>query len=60
MLVVEAGREEGVFLADIDLDWLRRYRNEESWGNAYRRPRLYGALLDEEVRQPFVRPDARR
>ena len=60
MLLVEAGPEEGVFLADIDLDRLRRYRNEESWGNAYRRPRLYGALLDEGVRPPFVRPDARR
>jgi len=60
MLVVEAGPEEGVFLADIDLDRLRRYRNEESWGNAYRRPRLYGALLDEEVKPPFVRSDARR
>ena len=60
MLVVEAGSEEGVFLADIDLDRLRRYRNEESGGNAYRKPRLYGALLDEEVRPPFVRPDARR
>lgn len=60
MLVVEAGPEEGVFLADVDLDELRRYRSEESWGNAYRRPSLYGALLDEEVRPPFVRSDARR
>lgn len=60
MLVVEAGSEEGVFLAEIDLDRLRRYRSEESWGNAYRRPRLYGALLDEGVKPPFVRPDARR
>jgi predicted amidohydrolase len=60
MLVVEAGPEEGVFLADVDLDGLRRHRNEESWGNAYRKPRLYGALLDQEVRPPFIRPDARR
>ena len=60
MTVLEAGSEEGIFIADFDLDRLRAYRARETWGNAYRKPRAYGPLLDEAVREPFVRPDARR
>jgi N-carbamoylputrescine amidase len=60
MTVVEAGSELGVFIATIDLDALRRYRAAETMGNAYRRPRLYGALVDERVSEPFVRDDATR
>jgi len=59
-LLVEAGEAEGVYMARFDMDAIRSYRNRESWGNAYRRPRLYGALIDPEVRPPFVRPDATR
>lgn len=60
MVLVEAGPSGGVHVAEIDLDLLRSYRATETWGNAYRRPRLYGKLLDEAVEPPFVRPDARR
>jgi predicted amidohydrolase len=60
MLVVEAGEQEGVFLADFDLDALRDYRRRETWGNAYRKPGRYGALVDEGVEEPFVREDSRR
>ena len=59
-LIVEAGEEEGMLLAPIPLDALRRYRAEEVHGNAYRRPGMYGLLLSEEVRAPFLREDARR
>lgn len=59
-LIVEAGEEEGVYLAAFDLARLRDYRARESWGNAYRRPRLYRSLTDENVAPPFVRPDATR
>lgn len=60
MTLVEAGEEEGVFLAHFDLDALRAYRQREVWGNAYRKPRLYGALTRPEISEPFVRKDARR
>jgi predicted amidohydrolase len=61
MTVIKAGDDvECVFTAPLDLDALRAYRNDETWGNAYRRPRLYGALTDEEIKPPFVRPDATR
>lgn len=57
--ILEAGGEEGVFLAEFDLARMRAYRGSEVHGNAFRRPRLYASLLSEEVRPPFVR-SARR
>jgi predicted amidohydrolase len=60
-LIIEAGEEEGVYLASFDLDAVRAYRGRETWGNAYRRPRLYRALAeDDEALPPFVRRDATR
>ncbi len=59
-LIVEAGEAEDVYMASFDLESLRSYRERETWGNAYRRPRLYRALSAEEVRPPFVRRDATR
>ena len=58
--LLEADGQEGIYLADLDLDMLRAYREREVHGNAYRRPRLYSALLDETVRPPFLRDNARR
>lgn len=57
--ILEAGGEEGVFLAEFDLARMRAYRESEVHGNAFRRPHLYASLLSEEVRPPFVR-SARR
>ena len=59
-LLVEAGEDEGVFLATFDMERLRTYRERESWGNAFRKPRSYGLLISPEVRAPFVRESARR
>jgi len=60
MGLVEAGGDEGIYLAEFDLDQLRDYRARETWGNALRRPRLYGALTALEVHAPFVRAEATR
>ena len=57
--VFEAGSEPGVFLGELDLDMLRAYRSSEVHGNAYRRPELYGALVNERVEEPFRRKDRR-
>ena len=59
-LLVEAGEDEGVYLAAFDVNSIRTYRKREVWGNAYRRPRLYKTLTSEEVEPPFVRKDATR
>ena len=57
--ILQTGGEEGVYLARLDLMQLRRYRQEEVHGNAYRRPELYGALTEAEVKAPFIRADKR-
>ena len=57
--LVQAGSEEGVFLASFDLDALRAYRSRDIWGNAWRKPLQYGQLTSAEVREPFIRPDPR-
>ena len=58
--ILEAGGEEGVYIAEIDLELLRAYRESEAHGNAYRHPQKYHMLIDEEIRAPFIRPDCRR
>ncbi|MDQ3814158.1 MAG: carbon-nitrogen hydrolase family protein, partial [Armatimonadota bacterium] len=59
-LIIEAGQREGIYLAEFDLESIRAYRECETWGNAYRRPRCYSLLTATEVQPPFVRPDAKR
>ena len=59
-LIIEAGDNEDVYLATFDMTALRAYRERETWGNAYRRPRLYDKLTDQKVGAPFVRRDATR
>lgn len=60
MCILEADGEEGLWLAEFDLELLRSYRRQEVHGNAYRRPELYGLLTEDTVRQPFVRKDRRK
>ena len=45
MCIFEAPDEEGVYLADIDLDMLREYRADEVMGSKYRHPEKYGILI---------------
>lgn len=59
-LIVEAGEGKDIYLASFDMENIRAYRQREVWGNAYRRPRLYGMLTAGEVKSPFVRPDSTR
>ncbi len=58
--LVQAGEEEGVYIAEFDLDAIRDWRRREAWGNAYRKPGRYSLLVSPEVAEPFVRADARR
>ncbi|MBR4875019.1 MAG: carbon-nitrogen hydrolase family protein, partial [Clostridia bacterium] len=57
--LVEAGGEEGIYMACFDMDMLRDYRSREVHGNAYRRPELYGALVENKIESPFIRKDRR-
>ncbi len=56
-LVIEAGEQEGIYLANFPLEAIRAYRSREVHGNAYRHPEKYKLLISEEVKEPFIRND---
>jgi predicted amidohydrolase len=58
--LVEAGSEPGIHLATFDLDALRAYRKREVWGDAYRKPSAYAALVADTPAPVFARHDSRR
>ncbi len=57
--LVEANGEEGIFIAEFDMDMLREYRSREVHGNAYRRPKIYELLTGTAKNEPFLREDYR-
>jgi predicted amidohydrolase len=59
-LIIEAGEAEGVYIAEFNVENIRKYREEEIWGNSYRKPNKYSILISEEVNKPFIREDAIR
>ena len=52
MCVFEAPAEEGVYMAEIDRDMLRRYREHEVMGGRSRKPDRYGLLTDSGAEDP--------
>lgn len=58
--LVLADDSENIFYADFDIDELRKYRETDIWGDAYRKPRLYGKLVENDPKPPFVRSNAKR
>lgn len=48
MCILEAPEEEGIYLAEIDMDMLRDYREHEVMGSKYRHPETYRILAMEE------------
>ena len=57
--ILQAGGKEGIYIAELDLEQLRYYRENEVYGNAYRHPKKYGLLVDTKIDKPFVRNDYR-
>lgn len=57
--ILQAGEKEGIYLAELDLQQLRKYRETEVHGNAYRHPKKYGKLVETRIEKPFVRTDYR-
>ncbi len=45
MCILEAPEEEGIYMADLDLDLLRDFRSREVTGWKYRHPECYGELI---------------
>lgn len=46
MKVIETGEDDGVYIAELNVDRLREYREHEVHGNAYRHPEKYVLLVD--------------
>lgn len=57
--ILQADGQEGIYIAKLDVEQLRRYRHREVHGNAYRHPSKYGLLLDTKRKVPFIRRDYR-
>lgn len=53
--ILQAGEEEGIYLARLDLGQLRAYRACEAHGNAWRHPKKYGMLTETTIEEPFIR-----
>lgn len=46
---------EEILIAEFPMDEIRAYREQETWGNAYRKPAAYLDLVSVEVKKPFIR-----
>ena len=51
MCILEAPEQEGIYLAEIDMDMLRTYREHEVMGHKYRHPDRYGLLAAARLDQ---------
>lgn len=58
--LVKLGGEEKIAIVELDIEKLRKYREHDIWGDAYRRPNLYKKLSEDNPKPPFIRKDARR
>ena len=57
--ILQADGQEGIYIAELDVEQLRNYRKNEVHGNAYRHPKKYGILVDTKIDKPFIRNDYR-
>lgn len=58
--ILQADGKEGIYIAQLDLEQLRNYREKEVHGNAYRHPQKYGIILETKIDKPFVRDSYRK
>lgn len=57
--ILQADETEGIFIAELDLEQLRRYRKTEAQGNTFRHPAKYSLLVDPRINEPFIRESYR-
>ena len=53
--ILQAGEEEGIYIARLDLEQLRAYRACEAHGNSWRHPKKDGLLVEAKIEAPFIR-----
>lgn len=52
--------KENINTVQFNMSEIREYRNRETLGDAYRKPYVYKQLIENNVKEPFIREDARR
>jgi predicted amidohydrolase len=57
-LLLQTGPEPGIYYCSFDLDAIREYRQNSIWGNTFRHPEAYRALVDPSLVPPYVENDA--
>lgn len=60
MKVFETSEKAGIYTAELNITQLRKYRAREVHGNAYRRPKAYHLLINEDIKPPFIRKDRQK
>ena len=51
---------ENVKIVQFNMNEIREYRSRETLGDAYRKPYTYKQLIENNVKEPFIRKDSRR
>ena len=51
---------EDIKIVQFNMSEIREYRRRETLGDAYRKPYAYKKLVENNVKEPFIRKDARR
>lgn len=57
--IMMLGEDEKIAVAEFDMDEIRKWRERETWGNAYRKVYAYGEIVKTQVKYPFVREKRR-
>lgn len=57
--ILQADGKEGIYFAELNLEQLRNYRENEVHGNAYRHPKKYELLVNPKIEKPFIRNNYR-
>lgn len=52
--------KEDIKVIQFNMSEIREYRKRETFGDAYRKPYAYKQLIENNVKEPFIREDARR
>lgn len=52
--------KEDIKVVQFNMSEIREYRKTEKQGDAYRKPYAYKALIENNVKEPFIREDSRR
>lgn len=52
--------KEDINIVEYNIEEIRDYRKREVFGDAYRKPYAYSQLIDNNIKEPFIRSNSRR